>query len=76
VAALGETLGEIVEVHDLLQHCIGSPNFSLTGAERRAFLTFAKPSNGTAVFENDATIHTMELEKGEGGTFHKSIANL
>ncbi len=76
VAALEDPAGEIAEVHDLLRHCVGSPNFSLTGAERRAFLMFAKPSNGTAIFENDATIHTPELEEGEEGAFRDSNANL
>jgi hypothetical protein len=76
VAILGDTAGEIAEIHNLLGRCIGSPNFSLRGAERCAFLTFAKPSNGTAVFENDATIHTPKLEEGEEGAFHDSIANL
>jgi hypothetical protein len=76
VAALGDTAGEIAEVHDLLQCCVGSLNFNFTGAERRAFLTFAKPSDGTAVFENDAIIHTPELEVGEEGAFCNSVANL
>ena len=76
VAAFGDTTGEIAEVHDLLRRCVGSPNFSLTGAERREFLMFAKPSDRTTIFENDATIHTPELEEGEEGAFRISIANL
>jgi hypothetical protein len=76
VWSLSETLQEIVEVHDLLPRCVGSPNFSLTGAERHVFLTFTKPSNGTTIFENDATIHTLELEEGGEGAFHDSIADL
>ncbi len=76
VATLKDTVGEIAEVHNLHQRCIGSPNFSLTGAERRVFLMFAKPSDGTAVFENAATIHTLELEEGEEGAFCNSIADL
>ncbi len=76
VATLGDTAGEIAEGHNLLQHCVGSPNFSLTGAERHAFLTFTKPSNGTAIFENDATIHTPKLEEGEKGASCDSIADL
>ncbi len=76
MAALGDIVGEIVEVNNLLQRCVGSPNFSLTGAERHAFLIIAKPSDGTAVLENDATIHTLELEEGEEGAFRDSIADL
>jgi hypothetical protein len=76
VAVLGDTVGKIAEVVDLLQHCVGSPDFSLTGAERRAFLMFAKPFDGTAVFENDATIHTPKLEEGDEGAFRDSIVNL
>ncbi len=76
VATLGDTAGEIAEVHDFLQRCISSPVFSLTRAERHAPLTFAKPSDGTTVFENDATIHTPELEEGEECAIRNRVANL
>jgi hypothetical protein len=54
-----------LEVNYFLQGCVSGTYLGLTGAKGRTLLTFAKPSNRATYFEDDATIHAPELEKGK-----------
>ena len=64
----GDATGEIPKINNLLRSGVGSPDLGLTGTERRALLTFTKPANRSAIFENNTTIHAAELEKREERT--------
>jgi hypothetical protein len=61
VTCIRDTAREIPEVKDFLGCRIGSADLGFTVSKGCAFLLFAKPANGAAIFEDDATIHTAEL---------------
>jgi acetyl-CoA carboxylase carboxyltransferase component len=63
-----DTTGEIPKINNLLRSGVGGVDLGLTGTERRAFLTFAKPTNRTAILEYNTTIHAAELKERKKST--------
>jgi acetyl-CoA carboxylase carboxyltransferase component len=58
-----DATGEIPKINNLLRSGVGGADLGLTGTERCAFLTFAKPTNRTAILEDNTTIHAEKLEE-------------
>jgi hypothetical protein len=77
ITGIIDTVRKIAKINNLFRGGTGSSDLSFTGTEGSAFLSFTKPTNWTAVLEDDATIHTSaEFKEGEKSAIRDRAANL
>ncbi len=76
VTGIRDTARKIAKIDTLFRGRAGSLDLSFAGTEGSAFLLFAKPTNWTAILEDDASIHTLEFEQGEKSAIGNRAAKL
>ncbi len=72
----GEAPTKIAEVDDLFRSGISCANLSFARTERSAFQSFTKPTNGSTILEDDATIHATKFEERKESTISNHRTNL
>ena len=72
----GDALAKIAEVNDLFRSGISCANLSFVKTERSAFLSFTKPTNGSTILEDVATIHATKFEERKESTIGNCRTNL
>ncbi len=72
----GDALAKIAEVNNLFRSGISCADLSFARTERSVFLLFTKPTNGSTVLEDNATIHATKFEERKESTISNRRTNL
>ena len=76
ITGVEDALRKVAEIDNLFGGCTCSSDFSFARTERSAILAVTKPTDWTAIFEDNATIHATKLEEREKSAINDQAAKL